>query len=110
MINSGDGVSGSPADAWDGAARKLETHVAPSAPVTGSGQHQNSFTTKPFHHEGDAKLFSSFEECERAAKRAVRRGQSSAMLYHDDTQLGVVLQSAEGLIVTDLYPEGCVFA
>lgn len=110
MINSGDGVSGNTADAWDGAARELETHVAPSAPVIGSGQRQATLTNKPFHHEGAAKLFESFEECERAAKRAVRRGQSSAMLYHDDTQLGVVLQTAEGLIVTDLYPEGCVFA
>ena len=38
MSDSGSRVSGSTADAWDGAARKLETHVAPSAPVAGSGQ------------------------------------------------------------------------
>ena len=65
---------------------------------------------KSFHHEGAAKLFASFGECERAAKRAVRRGQSSAMLYHNDTQLGVVQRSSEDLIVTDLYPEGTLYA
>lgn len=65
---------------------------------------------KPFHHEGDAKLFATFLEAERAAKRQVRRGQSSATLFYNDMPLGVAMRSVEGLIVTDLYPEGTVFA
>ncbi len=37
MTNPGDRVSGSAADAWDEAARQLETHVAPSVPSPGRG-------------------------------------------------------------------------
>ena len=71
-------------------------------------------TDKPFLYTLDQnkapKSFATFEAMERDAKRAVRRGWPPLTLYHECTQLGIVTRTGEGLIVTDLYPEGTMFA